>query len=55
MLDNNELLNINGGASIFTATFFNSIARMVNSIADLGRSLGSALRRYFGNKMCSIS
>jgi len=54
MLSNNELLNINGGASIFTATFINAMARMVNSIADLGRSLGTALRRYLGNKICSI-
>lgn len=54
MLDKKELLNIVGGISI-TSSLINSIYRGINSILELGRSLGSALRRIKGGNMCPIS
>lgn len=53
MLEKQELLNVVGGVSI-TASLINSIYRGINSVLDLGRSLGSAIRRISGRSMCSI-
>lgn len=47
-----ELLEVTGGA--VTATLINSIARGITTIVDLGRSLGSAIRRIVSNKICPI-
>lgn len=53
MLEKEELLNIVGGISI-TGTLINSICRGINSILEVGRSLGSAIRRIGGGKMCPV-
>lgn len=43
-----ELLQINGGsASLITA-----IVRGINAVLDLGRSLGTALRRILTGSLC---
>lgn len=52
-LDSNELKNIKGGINI-TAALIASLSRGINSILDLGRSLGTSIRRLqFGN-FCSF-
>ena len=53
MLEKKELLQIVGGISI-TGTLINSIIRAVNSFMDVGRSLGSAIRRIIGGNMCPL-
>ena len=50
MLNNSELKNIKGGS--LTATFLSAIARGINSISDLGRSLGSSIRRIQTGRFC---
>lgn len=50
MLKENELKNIYGGS--ITATFLGAIARCINSISDLGRSLGSSIRRIQTGNFC---
>lgn len=52
-LNEMELKNINGGGFI-TSTFISSIARAIDSIADLGRSFGTAIRRITSKKICSL-
>ena len=52
-LNNNELMNIEGGAGL-TASFLNAISRAISTIAELGRNLGSAIRRTVSGKTCSI-
>ena len=52
-LSKGELLSIVGGISI-TGTFINAIARGINSIIDLGRSLGTAIRRVSANNLCPL-
>lgn len=52
-LDNQTLCEIQGGINI-TASFVASVVRGINSILDLGRSFGSALRRIQFGKMCSL-
>lgn len=50
-LENHELIIIRGGASI-SATFLNSISRLVESLMDVGRSLGTAIRMIYSNRSC---
>lgn len=52
ILSEKELLNITGGA--ITATFVNAITKGVTTLLDLGRAIGSAIRRISSNKICSI-
>ena len=52
-MEKNELLQIVGGASI-TGTLLNSIYKVGNMVFELGRSLGSAIRRIVGGSMCPI-
>lgn len=52
-LNNKELKLIVGGASI-TGTLINSLIKGFNSFLDIGRYLGSSLRRIIGKSYCSI-
>lgn len=49
-LNDNELKEINGGA--ISAAWLTAIVRGINSILDLGRSIGTALRRIQTGKLC---
>ena len=51
-LNEMQMRNIYGGS--ITGTMINSIVRSINSLLDLGRSLGTAIRRISGNKICPI-
>lgn len=53
LLNKNELKEINGGLNI-TATFLSYAIRGINSLLDIGRSLGTAVRRIRYGKMCSL-
>lgn len=53
LLDINELYEIEGGVSI-SGTLIKSFSSLINSIAELGRNFGSAIRRIGSNKMCSL-
>ena len=50
MLKEDELKQIMGGA--ITASWISALARGINSIMDLERSLGSAIRRIQSGKLC---
>ena len=52
-LERKELLSIVGGISI-TGTLINAVVRGINAFLDLGRSLGSAIRRISNNNICPI-
>ncbi len=45
-----ELLNINGGG--ISGTMISAFTRCINSILDLGRSLGTAIRRISTGNLC---
>lgn len=51
-LSNNELLDIRGGA--ISGTLISSIVRGIGVIVDIGRAIGTAIRRLNENKMCSV-
>ncbi|MFV0249930.1 MAG: hypothetical protein ACK5HP_02710 [Bacilli bacterium] len=51
-LNNKELYNIIGGA--ISASMIGYLVKGINSLLDLGRSLGSAIRRSQNNNLCSF-
>ena len=53
MLKNEELILIKGGG--ITATFLNSLSRLMDTLYNLGHSVGSTLRRLVGKNICKIS
>ena len=53
MLNKQELLAVTGGGTI-TSSMLNAIARGISTITDLGRALGSAIRRMVSGKICPI-
>lgn len=52
-LNKQELLNISGGAT-WSASLLNAISRAVTTLLDLGRSLGTAIRRGVSGKVCPV-
>lgn len=54
-LTKKEMLNLYGGASAITGAFLSSLIKGINIILELGRSVGSAIRRGSSGKLCSIS
>lgn len=49
-LHSQELLEIKGGA--ITATLLNALARVVNSIIEIGKMVGSSIRRISTKTYC---
>lgn len=49
-LDNKELYEIQGGA--ISAALLNALARAGNTILELGRVVGSAIRRMYSRNYC---
>lgn len=52
MISNNELIEIKGGAYKITAALLSSLSRGINTILNLGQTLGSAIRRIISKKYC---
>lgn len=50
-LSKKEEMALYGGGGI-TASIINALTKGVSLIADLGRYLGSSIRRIFTNNMC---
>ena len=50
-LSNEEMMSINAGATV-TGTLINAIYIGVNVFTDLGRYLGSSIRRIIDNNLC---
>lgn len=46
-----ELINVSGGASV-NASWINSLARGVETVYNLGRSLGTVLRMLLKGARC---
>ena len=52
VISNKELINIKGGA-VFSASVVNALVRMITSAYELGRTLGTIIRRSKDKKTCS--
>ena len=51
-LSNNELLNVSGGN--ISCTLISALTRGVNTLLDMGRSLGNAIRRIGSGNVCPL-
>ena len=49
-LNDEELFSICGGGTTFTSSYINAI----DSLLDVGRSLGGAIRRWIEGSMCKL-
>lgn len=49
-LNKKELININGGS--ISGTLINAFSRGISSLLDLGRSLGTSIRRIMSGNLC---
>ncbi len=52
-MTNEELMNVVGGA--FSAALVTAIVSALKGIYDLGKSIGSSIRRVLGGKYCKIN
>ena len=52
-LSTKELKEIKAGAA-FSATLINSLIKGFNSFMDIGRYLGSSIRRFIGGSSCPL-
>lgn len=51
-LTKEELMSIVGGS--LSASMISAVIRGINSFLDLGRSIGTAIRRIQNGKICSL-
>lgn len=55
ILNNKELLEIVGGASLsLNGTVIRYLTSAIGTVLDVGRSLGTAIRRMISNNICII-
>lgn len=52
-LNQNDLLQIEGGINI-SGTLINSFSSIIKIILEVGRSIGSAFRRFGDDTMCNL-
>ena len=52
-LSDKELMNIEGGAGL-SAAFLNAASRAITTLMELGRNLGSAIRRTINGSICPV-
>jgi len=52
-LNNDEMKQVEGGA--ITSAWMNAISKAVNTLYELGRATGSALRRIINNAYCPLN
>lgn len=52
-MNKEELLLIYGGA-VISGAILNAVVRVVNAALEVGRTLGSAIRRGISGKICSF-
>lgn len=53
-LKREELMEINGGTGWISGSFISAITKAGNTILDMGRSLGTAVRRIFSGSVCDV-
>lgn len=53
-LSKQEMLNVSGGANWFSASFLNALSRAVTTLMDLGKSLGTSIRRTINGTVCPV-
>lgn len=53
MKEENDLFEIFGGVNV-SGSIINAFAKGIESLLNVGRSLGTAIRRLYNGNLCSI-
>lgn len=53
-LNKEELMEIKGGTNWFSGSFISSLVRAGNTLLEMGRSLGTSIRRIFSGNVCEL-
>lgn len=53
-LTREEMIKVDGGSNYLSSTLISALTRAGNSLLDIGRSLGSAIRRIYEGDSCSL-
>lgn len=53
-LSNEELMQIQGGANWISGTFLSAINKAANTVFEMGKSLGTAIRRVYSGNVCEL-
>jgi hypothetical protein len=51
-LNSEELYKIEGGSSAISATLLNALSRAASTLLELGRTVGTAIRRTYSKNYC---
>lgn len=54
IIEDRELVQITGGGTSLSSSLLNSISKVVSTLFDLGRNVGSAIRYALGHKTCKL-
>ena len=49
-----ELMEIKGGVNWLSGSFISAITKAGNTLLDMGRSLGTSIRRIFSGSVCNV-
>ena len=52
MLSNQELIKIEGGATTISGTLLNAVAKLITTVLDIGRAIGSAISMIKSGNKC---
>ena len=52
IIDDLELTTITGGATNISGTLINAVCKLVNTLLELGRTVGSAIRNAQTGRKC---
>lgn len=52
-MTNEELIKVYGGGTSVSGTFINAICKFVNTLLELGRTIGSAIKYSKNGKACT--
>ncbi len=47
-----DLIEIYGGGDLLNATLLNAISRAIDALMEVGRAIGSSIRRLTSNNIC---
>ena len=53
-LTKDEMIKISGGSSYLSSTLISALTRAGSTIFEIGRALGSTIRRMIENDKCSL-
>ena len=53
-VSNDKLMDIRGGSITYTATLINALCRVVDIIFEVGKNIGSSIRRSNEDTICPL-